>query len=156
MAAIRDAIVHQKLRLHIISQSKSLDDVDDDNSVKCTDNDRGDLKDGREIARIEVTDSKAGEEENIPMLVIFKKALQVATVRYVHCDVYHSPIPATFLRSAPPITADTKFPARPRSPRAIGTYGMDECSLVVGTSEIGRDVTGVVQAPLNLRSQMDP
>jgi hypothetical protein len=60
MAAIQDTIGHQKLRLHIISQSKS----PDDNSVNCInkddrDNDRGDLEGGREIARIEVVEVAA-------------------------------------------------------------------------------------------------
>jgi hypothetical protein len=60
---------------------------------------------------------------------------------YLQYDVYDSPIPSSFLRSASPITAD---PTPPLSPRAISTYAPEECLTIVLTSEIGQGATGIV------------
>ncbi len=60
---------------------------------------------------------------------------------YLQYDIYDSPIPASFLRSAPPIMAHTR---RPFSPRALHSYGLEECLTIVLTSEIGQGATGVV------------
>jgi hypothetical protein len=64
----------------------------------------------------------------------YQKIIRVASNRnvillYLRYDVYDSPVPTTFLRSAPPIMANTEFP--PLSPRDINTYGLDECLPVV-------------------------
>lgn len=63
---------------------------------------------------------------------------------YLQYDVYDSPIPALFLRAAPSITAHTRCPTPPLSPRSIHTYGLEECLTVVLTSEIGQGATGTV------------
>lgn len=63
---------------------------------------------------------------------------------YLQYDIYDSPIPASFFRSAPPIMADSKHSTVLHSPRAISTYGLEECLTIVLTSEIGRGATGVV------------
>jgi hypothetical protein len=63
---------------------------------------------------------------------------------YLQYNVYDSPVPATFLRSATSILAHTRCPTPPFSPRAIQTYGLEECQTIVLTSEIGRGTTGVV------------
>ena len=62
---------------------------------------------------------------------------------YLQYDVYDSPVPSLFLRSAPPIVADPKLPTPPLSQRAISTYAPEECLTIVLTSEIGRGATGV-------------
>ena len=59
---------------------------------------------------------------------------------YLQYDVYDSPIPALFLRSETPISANTS----PFSPRSITTYGPEECLTIVLTSEIGQGATGIV------------
>jgi hypothetical protein len=74
--------------------------------------------------------------------------IQVANSRnvvllFLRYDIYDSPIPATFFRSAP-IMAGTKFPTPPLSPRDISTCGLDECLPIVLTSEIGHGATGIV------------
>jgi Protein kinase domain len=53
---------------------------------------------------------------------------------YLQYGIYDSPIPASFIRSAPPL-----------SPRAIHTYTDYECMSIVLTSEIGRGATGIVR-----------
>lgn len=63
---------------------------------------------------------------------------------YLCYDIYDSPIPASFLRSAPSIMAYTRFPTPPFSPRAIQSCGPEDCLTIVLTSEIGRGATGVV------------
>jgi hypothetical protein len=78
-----------------------------------------------------------------------QKTIQVANNRnvillFLPYDIYGSPIPATFLRSAPPIMAGTKFPTPPLLPRDISTYGLDKCLPIVLTSEIGHGATGIV------------
>jgi hypothetical protein len=78
-----------------------------------------------------------------------QKTIRVANNRnvvllFLRYDIYDSPIPATFLRSAPPIMAGSKFPAPPLLPRDISTYGLDECLPIVLTSEIGDGATGIV------------
>jgi hypothetical protein len=78
-----------------------------------------------------------------------QEIIQVASNRdvvliYLQYDVYDSPIPSSFLRSAPPIMADPKLPTPPLSSRAISTYTPEECLTIVLTSEIGRGATGVV------------
>jgi hypothetical protein len=75
-----------------------------------------------------------------------QKTIQAASKRdmlllYFQYGVYDSPIPASFIRSAPPIMAKA---APPLSPRAIHTYTLYECLSIVLTSEIGRGATGVV------------
>jgi hypothetical protein len=62
---------------------------------------------------------------------------------YLQYDVYDSPVPSLFLRSAPPIVADPKLPTPPLSQRAISTYAPEECLTIVLTSEIGRGTTGI-------------
>ena len=62
---------------------------------------------------------------------------------YLRYGVYDSPIPATFLRSAPPIIAQTSPTALFSSP-AFHSFGPEECLTTVITSEIGRGTTGVV------------
>jgi hypothetical protein len=61
---------------------------------------------------------------------------------YLQYDVYDSPIPASFIRSAPSIMAHTTTP--PFSPRTLHSYGLEECLTIVLTSEVGRGATGVV------------
>jgi hypothetical protein len=78
-----------------------------------------------------------------------QKTIQAASKRdmlllYLQYGVYDSPIPASFIRSAPPIMTKAKFPAPPLSPRAIHTYTLYECLSIVLTSEIGQGATGVV------------
>jgi len=74
---------------------------------------------------------------------------------YLQYDVYDSPVPSSFLRSAPPIVADPKFPTPPLSTRAISTYAPEECLTIVLTSEIGRGTTGVVHhGTLKLETQV--
>lgn len=63
---------------------------------------------------------------------------------YLQYNVYDSPVPASFLRSATSIMAHTRCPTPPFSPRAIHTYGLEECQTIVLTSEIGHGATGVV------------
>ena len=65
-------------------------------------------------------------------------------------SIYDSPVPASFLRSAPPI-AHTKHSTPRFCPRAIDKYGPEECLTVVLTSEIGQGATGVV-----LRGTLEP
>ncbi|KAK2467451.1 hypothetical protein APHAL10511_000306 [Amanita phalloides] len=85
-----------------------------------------------------------------------QKPIHVANERdvvflYLQYGVYDSPIPASFLRSAPQIMARTKCPF---SPRAIRTCGPEECMTIVLTSELGRGATGVVhRGTLNLDLQ---
>ena len=78
-----------------------------------------------------------------------QKTIQATSKRdmlllYLQYGIYDSPIPASFIRSAPPIMAKAKFPAPPLSPRAIRTYTPNECLSIVLTSEIGIGATGVV------------
>ncbi len=63
---------------------------------------------------------------------------------YLQYGVYDSPIPASFLRSAPPIMAHPRCPTPPFSSRALRSYGLEECLTIILTSEIGRGATGVV------------
>ena len=63
---------------------------------------------------------------------------------YLRYGVYDSPIPASFLRSAPSIMAHTRSPTPPFSPRTNHTYREEECLTIVLKSEIGRGATGVV------------
>ena len=60
---------------------------------------------------------------------------------YLKYNVYDSPVPATFFRSAPPIMAHGPTPPLP--PRATRTCRLEECLSIVLTSEIGRGATGV-------------
>ena len=69
-------------------------------------------------------------------------------LKYKICD---SPVPASFLRSAPPIIAHKKFPIPAFHPRAIDNYEPEECLTVILTSEIGQGATGVV-----LRGTLEP
>ena len=78
-----------------------------------------------------------------------QKTIQAASKRdllllYLQYGVYDSPIPSSFIRSAPPIMAKATFPVPPLSPRAIHTYTLYECLSIVLTSEIGWGATGVV------------
>ncbi|KAM6501510.1 hypothetical protein JOM56_004524 [Amanita muscaria] len=78
-----------------------------------------------------------------------QKTIHVASNRnvvllYLQYDVYDSPNPASFLRSAPSIMAHPRCPTPRFSTRAIRTYGLEECLTIVLTSEIGRGSTGVV------------
>ena len=70
---------------------------------------------------------------------------------YLRYDIYDSPVPASFLRSAPPIIAHNKFPIPAFHPRAIDNYEPEECLTVILTSEIGQGATGVV-----LRGTLEP
>jgi hypothetical protein len=77
-----------------------------------------------------------------------QKTIQATSKRdmlllYLQYGIYDSPIPASFIRSAPPIMAKAKFPPS-LSPRAIRTYTPNECLSIVLTSEIGMGATGVV------------
>src|ERR1700733_12486482 len=58
-------------------------------------------------------------------------------------DIYDSPTPGTFLRSASPITEDSRKSAL-LYPRDIKDYRAEDCHSVTLTSEIGRGATGVV------------
>ena len=78
-----------------------------------------------------------------------QKTIQAASKRdmlllYLQYSVYDSPIPASFIRSAPPIMVKTKYPAPPSSQKAIRTYTPNECLSIVLTSEIGQGATGKV------------
>jgi hypothetical protein len=79
----------------------------------------------------------------------YQETIQVASnydmvLIYLQYDVYDSPIPSSFLRSAP-IMANPKFPTPPLSSQAISTYGPEECMIIIVlTSEIGRGTTSVV------------
>ncbi|KAF8623404.1 hypothetical protein AX15_006392 [Amanita polypyramis BW_CC] len=81
-------------------------------------------------------------------LAAIERAMDAASNRdvvllYLQYDVYDSPIPASFLRSAPSIMAHTRC-SPPFSPRALRSYELEECLTIVLTSEIGRGATGVV------------
>ena len=70
---------------------------------------------------------------------------------YLKYNIYDSPVPASFLRSAPPIVAHKKFPIPAFHPRAIDDYKPEECLTVILTSEIKQGATGVV-----LRGTLEP
>ena len=63
---------------------------------------------------------------------------------YLHYDVYNSPVPSSFLRSAPPIAVDPELSPLPFSPRAISTYAPEERLIIVLTTEIGQGAKGAV------------
>ncbi|KAF9505631.1 hypothetical protein BS47DRAFT_1400218 [Hydnum rufescens UP504] len=75
------------------------------------------------------------------MQVLSKRDLLLLSLRY---DIYDSPIPATFLRSAPSVIEDPGFPTRLPSPRNLSSYTLDESISIVLTSEIGRGASGIV------------
>ncbi|KAF8351680.1 hypothetical protein F5887DRAFT_1069354 [Amanita rubescens] len=82
-------------------------------------------------------------------MVAIEKAIDVANNRdlvllCLQYDVYDSPIPASFLRSAPSIMTHTRSPTPPFSAQAIHSCGLEDCLTIVLTSEIGRGATGVV------------
>ncbi|KIM88062.1 hypothetical protein PILCRDRAFT_63060 [Piloderma croceum F 1598] len=90
-----------------------------------------------------------GKDPGVDKLVTIEKTIQATSKRdmlllYLQYGIYDSPIPASFIRSAPPIMAKATIPAPPLSPRAIRTYTPNECLSIVLTSEIGRGATGVV------------
>jgi hypothetical protein len=67
-------------------------------------------------------------------------------------DMYDSPTPGTFLRSAPAITKGRQNPAL-LCPRDIKNYRAEDCHSITITSEIGRGATGVVhRGMLNVES----
>jgi len=67
-------------------------------------------------------------------------------------DMYDSPTPATFLRSAPAITKDRQNSAL-HYPRDIRNYRAEDCHSVTLTSQIGYGATGVVhRGMLNVES----
>ena len=57
--------------------------------------------------------------------------------------IYDSPIPATFLRSAPSISEDEKI-STSFSPPDVSSYQEEDSLTVILTSEIGHGATGVV------------
>jgi len=61
---------------------------------------------------------------------------------YLQYGIYDSPIPSTFLRSAPALTKGKKLPAL-HSPRAIRFCQDKDCLVIILTSEIGAGATGV-------------
>jgi hypothetical protein len=63
---------------------------------------------------------------------------------YLQYGIYDSAVPASFLRSAPSITAHTQCTYSLPFPRAVHSYGLEECLTIVLTSEIGHGTTGVV------------
>ncbi|KAK2463017.1 hypothetical protein APHAL10511_004974, partial [Amanita phalloides] len=107
---------------------------------------RGGRKMGRS-GRLRGSAGRSGptDHEQLPI----EKAIHVANKRdvvflYLQYGIYDSPVPASFLRSAHPIMSRTRCPTSPYSPRAIRSYGAEECLTIVLTSEIGRGATGVV------------
>ena len=62
---------------------------------------------------------------------------------YLQYDIYDSPTPATFLRSAP-LVVHTRCPTPPLSPQTIRSYKPEECMSIVLTSEIKQGATGVI------------
>jgi hypothetical protein len=99
-----------------------------------------------ELAAIEVRCPELCQSSNEPDE--YQKTIHEANNRdvvllYLQYDMYDSLVPASFLRSGPSLMAPTKS-TPPASPRATRTYGLEECLIVVLTSEIGRGATGVV------------
>ncbi|KAF9518757.1 hypothetical protein BS47DRAFT_194993 [Hydnum rufescens UP504] len=77
------------------------------------------------------------------------KLIQVASIAentlvQLHYSIYDSPVPASFVRSSPPILANMESLAPPDSPRAISTGRLGECLFIILTSEIGQGATGLV------------
>ncbi|KIL60515.1 hypothetical protein M378DRAFT_14077 [Amanita muscaria Koide BX008] len=62
---------------------------------------------------------------------------------YLQYGVYDSPVPASFVRSVPPILAHTRCPTPPFSQRDIRTCRLEDCLTIVLTSEFGRGATGM-------------
>ncbi|KIL58786.1 hypothetical protein M378DRAFT_132107 [Amanita muscaria Koide BX008] len=107
-------------------------------------NRRGGGKRGKLQVSAGRNDPSPGDE-----LVAIKKTIHMASNRdvillYLQYDIYDSPVPALFLRSAHPILAHTRCPVPPFFPRAIRPYRLEQCLTIVLTSEIGRGATGVV------------
>ena len=73
--------------------------------------------------------------------MIHEANIRDAVLIYLQYGVYDSPVPASFLRSAPSIMTHT---TPPFSPRPIHSYKPEECLAIVLTSEIERGATGVV------------
>ncbi|KIM73492.1 hypothetical protein PILCRDRAFT_726217 [Piloderma croceum F 1598] len=109
--------------------------------------------------------SEAGQEEKIlvsmnwtlPNLISFQIYLTTTNIRkqqvaskcdipllYLQYGVYDPSIPASFIRSAPPIMTKAKFPAPPRSPQAKRIYTPNDYLPIILTSETGQGATGVV------------
>ncbi|KIM75061.1 hypothetical protein PILCRDRAFT_13876 [Piloderma croceum F 1598] len=160
VAAIQDTIDRQK-QLHAMARSKSPDDDDDSiggsgSGCKGGRGHRGGSRgsnrvgDGRGLRKKSKFQGGVGRKDaTVNESVAIEETMQVASNRdvvliYLQYDVYDSPIPSSFLRSAPPIMTDPKLPTPPLSLRAIGTYAPEECLTIVLTSEIGRGTTGVV------------
>lgn len=61
---------------------------------------------------------------------------------HLQYDIYHSPVPTAFVRSAPSINLDSVV-ITPLPLRAISTFKLTDCMTVILTSEIGRGATGV-------------
>jgi hypothetical protein len=72
--------------------------------------------------------------------MIYEASNRNVVCMYLRYGVYDSTIPASFLRSAPPIMAYTRYP----TPQTIRCCKPEEYLTIVLTSEIGRGVTGVV------------
>ncbi|KAK2467450.1 hypothetical protein APHAL10511_000305 [Amanita phalloides] len=110
----------------------------------------GGSKGGRELrksSRLRGSAGRRGPTDDEQLAI--EKAIHVANKRdvvflYLQYGIYDSPVPASFLRSAPSIIARTRCPTPPFSPRVIRTCGPEECLIIVLTSEIGRGATGVV------------
>jgi hypothetical protein len=80
-----------------------------------------------------------------------QETIQVANKRnmlllYLQYGVYDSPIPASFIRSAPSIMAKAQCPTPPLSPRTIRPYTPNECLSIALISEIGQGATGIVHS----------
>ena len=93
---------------------------------------------------------------NVMTFLMITRAIHIASNRdviflYLKYNIYDSPVPASFLRSAPPIITHKNFPIPAFHPRAIDNYKPEECLTVILTSEIGQGATGVV-----LRGTLEP
>ncbi|KAK2467449.1 hypothetical protein APHAL10511_000304 [Amanita phalloides] len=103
----------------------------------------------RKSDRLQTSAGRKGRTDDKPVAI--EKAIHVANKRdvvflYLQYGIYDSPVPASFVRSAPSIMARTRCPtpSPPFPPRAMRTCRPEECLTIVLTSEIGRGATGVV------------
>jgi len=90
--------------------------------------------------------SMKGSSHNKVEETIHRASNRDVILLYLQYDIYDSPIPASFLRSAP-IMANPKPPTPPFSPRrsrAIHAFGPEDCLDIILTSEIGQGATGKV------------
>jgi hypothetical protein len=84
--------------------------------------------------------SKPDEHQNL----IHGASNRDVVCMYLRYGVYGSPIPASFLRSAPSIMARSRCATPPLSPQTIRCCRPEDCLAIILTSEIWRGATGVI------------